>query len=102
LRAAVASGASEFAMSPGDQQRDFLPADVAAARIGAVALNANATGIINLCSGVPKTVTALVREWLQDWGAELRLNPGVYPYPDYEPRAFWGSTRKLDALLGTP
>jgi dTDP-6-deoxy-L-talose 4-dehydrogenase (NAD+) len=101
LRAAIASGASEFPMSPGDQQRDFLPIEIAAARIGAIALNSSAAGIMNLCSGVPKTVVTLVREWLQDWGAELRLNLGVYPYPDYEPRAFWGSTRKLDALLGT-
>ena len=101
LRAAVESGASEFPMSPGDQQRDFLPIETAAARISALALNAPGAGVVNLCSGAPRTVVSLVREWLQDWGAQLRLNLGVYPYPDYEPRNFWGSTRKLDALLGT-
>jgi dTDP-6-deoxy-L-talose 4-dehydrogenase (NAD+) len=101
LRAAIAAGASEFPMSPGNQQRDFLPIETAAAHIGALALNAPGAGIVNLCSGVPKAVAALVREWLRDWGAELRLNLGVYPYPDYEPMDFWGSTRKLDALLGT-
>ena len=102
LRAAVASGASQFPMSPGDQQRDFLPIETASVRLSALALDAPGAGVVNLCSGVPKSVATQVREWLQDWGAELPLNLGVYPYPAYEPHAFWGSTQKLDALLGTP
>lgn len=101
LRSAIESGASAFPMSPGDQQRDFLPIEIAAARMSALALDEPGAGIVNLCSGEPKTVVTLVRKWLQDWGAELRLDLGVYPYPDYEPLAYWGSTRKLDALLGT-
>jgi nucleoside-diphosphate-sugar epimerase len=100
LRAAVMSGAKQFAMSPGDQQRDFLPVETAAAQMSALALDVPDAGIVNLCSGVPKAVAALVREWLQDWGAQLHLDLGVYPYPDYEPQAFWGSTTKLHSLLG--
>jgi dTDP-6-deoxy-L-talose 4-dehydrogenase (NAD+) len=101
LRAAIASGAVEFPMSPGDQQRDFLPIEAAVAQLSALTLNAPDAGIVNLCSGVPKSVASLVHELLQGWGADLRLNLGVYPYPDYEPRDFWGSTQKLDTLLGT-
>jgi dTDP-6-deoxy-L-talose 4-dehydrogenase (NAD+) len=26
----------------------------------------------------------------------MALNLGHYPYPDYEPFRFWGSTRKLE------
>lgn len=99
LRAAVEAGATEFAMSPGDQLRDFLPIETAAAQLSTLAISAPAAGIVNLCSGVPITVNALVRRWLQDWGMEVRLNPGIYPYPDYEPQEFWGSSKKLDALL---
>jgi dTDP-6-deoxy-L-talose 4-dehydrogenase (NAD+) len=101
LRAAIESGATEFPMSPGDQQRDFLPIETAAAGMSTLALDEPGAGIVNLCSGEPKTVVALVRQWLQDWGAELHLGLGAFRYPDYEPRAYWGSTRKLDALLGT-
>lgn len=100
LRAAVAAGTTEFPMSPGDQLRDFLPIETAATHISTLLLNAPGAGILNLCSGVPITVAALVRKWLQNWGAELQLNLGVYAYPDYEPQEFWGSTRKLDTLLG--
>jgi nucleoside-diphosphate-sugar epimerase len=101
VRAAVADGAAEFPMSPGDQQRDFLPIETAAARLCALTLDASGTGIVNVCSGVPMTVAALAGKWIQELGANLRLNLGKYPYPDYEPLAFWGSTRKLDSLVGT-
>ncbi len=30
----------------------------------------------------------------------IGLNLGHYPYPDYEPMAFWGERHKLDGILG--
>ena len=99
LCAAVDAGTEEFPMSPGDQQRDFLPVESAAAHIAALTLGEPA-GIVNVCSGTPRTVVSMVREWSQKRNVDLRLKLGAYPYPDYEPLAFWGSTRKLDALLG--
>lgn len=99
LRAAIASGLTEFPMSPGDQLRDFLAIEEAATKLCALALNAPGAGIVNLCRGVPTTIAELVREWLRDWRANLNLKLGAYPYPDYEPIAYWGCTRKLNALL---
>ena len=99
LRAAIASGATEFPMSPGDQLRDFLPIETVAEKLVALTLNPRGLGIVNLCSGMPVTISALVRKWLDEWGAELQLKPGVYPYPNYEPREFWGSAQRLETLL---
>lgn len=99
LHAAVRRGDSHFPMSPGDQQRDFLPIDAAASHIAALALEAQ-TGHVNICSGTPITIHAMATRWLAQWGADIVLERGVYPYPDYEPFAFWGSTRKLHASLG--
>jgi len=99
LRAAVAAGMSSFAMSAGDQVRDFLPIETAAAHIVTVILNHANAGTINICSGQPATVTDTVRNWLQSWRTDITLNLGVYFYPDYEPFAFWGSTLRLNSLL---
>jgi dTDP-6-deoxy-L-talose 4-dehydrogenase (NAD+) len=99
LRAAVEAGAGEFAMSAGDQVRDFLPIETAAELISRCTVDAPAAGVVNLCSGIPTSVLAMVRERLQEWGTDLALNTGAYPYPDYEPKEFWGSTRKLVSLL---
>ena len=41
----------------------------------------------------------LVERWIADSGRTMRIEPGRYPYADHEPRAFWGSTTKLDAAL---
>ena len=99
LRNALATGAKEFPMSAGDQERDFLSVESAAARLTALALDSPGAGTVNLCSGNPKPVVLLVREWLQEWNEQIQLKLGVFPYPDYEPHTFWGSTQKLDALL---
>jgi len=47
-------------------------------------------GIVNICSGKPKSVRSLVEQWVSenDWNIQLEL--GYYPYPDYEPMEFWG------------
>lgn len=100
LRAAIAAGEMHFPMSPGDQQRDFLPIEAATDCLCSFALGPAHEGIINLCRGEPQTVISRVREWLKEWGADLRLDLGVYPYPDYEPHAYWGSSRKLESSLG--
>jgi dTDP-6-deoxy-L-talose 4-dehydrogenase (NAD+) len=100
LRAAVASGSGGFDMSAGDQIRDFLAIETAAAYIADLALNHANAGIVNVCSGQPTSVIDIVSRWLQEWDVEIVLNRGVYPYPDYEPFAYWGSARRLHFLLG--
>ncbi|HEV2110967.1 MAG TPA: NAD-dependent epimerase/dehydratase family protein [Gammaproteobacteria bacterium] len=102
LRTAIAERRSEFAMSAGDQLRDFLPVEKAAAHIREIALGKPGAGVVNICSGVPRAVSDIVQEWLRDWHAGIHIKLGVYPYPDYEPMAFWGSTQRLYSLLRTP
>ena len=99
LRSAIESGARRFAMSPGDQVRDFLAIERAAGMLADLAIDRSDAGVVNVCSGRPETVSDTVRGWLREWGADLELDLGALPYADYEPFAFWGSTRRLDALL---
>ncbi len=46
-------------------------------------------GAINICSGNPISVRKLVEHWLNENAWKIELNLGYYPYPDYEPMAFW-------------
>jgi nucleoside-diphosphate-sugar epimerase len=100
LRAAIARGDATFAMSRGDQVRDFQPIADAAEQIVTAALHPSGEGVFNICSGRPVAVVDLVQQWLRDWNARIELDRGVYDYPDYEPHAFWGDRRRFDALLG--
>jgi dTDP-6-deoxy-L-talose 4-dehydrogenase (NAD+) len=90
LRAAVAAGAPEFDLSGGEQVRDYLPVAEVARQLVARAVAAGDAGPVNVCSGRPTTIRRLVEGWVRDHGWRIQLNFGRFPYPDYEPFAFWG------------
>jgi len=95
LKAAVENGQDSFNMSGGEQLRDYLPIETAADILAHLAMLYHDIGVINVCSGQPVSVRRLVEGWLKSNNWSIRLNLGHYPYPDYEPMAFWGNPDKL-------
>lgn len=87
-----------FNMSGGEQIRDFLPVEKVAENIVSIALQNNVEGIINCCSGTPVRIKDLVKEYAESKNSSIKFNLGYYPYPDYEPMEFWGSTEKLNKV----
>lgn len=102
LNSAVARGDSEFPMSGGEQLRDYLPVEAVARHLVALACDGQHHGIVNVCSGRPVSVRALVEGWIGEHGWSITPAYGRYPYPDYEPMAFWGDARRLHELLSAP
>ena len=98
LDSAIAERRAEFDMSPGDQQRDYLPIESVAENFAKLVEHPECEGVVNCCSGKPVSVIELVERRLRERGAAMRLNRGRYAYPDYEPRAFWGVPAKLAKL----
>ncbi len=98
LDAAIGRGDASFPMSGGEQLRDYLPVETIADRLVRLALAKGAAGAFNICSGAPISVRRLVEERVAARGAEIALELGAYPYPDYEPMAFWGDGRKFASL----
>lgn len=96
LKCAVEQGEKNFNMSGGEQIRDYLPVSDVAKYLVALALTKNDGGVVNICSGKPISIRKLVEGWIQENGWSINLNLGYYPYPDYEPMAFWGVRNKLD------
>lgn len=96
---AIDEKAVSFDMSGGEQLRDYLPVQEVAYRISLLVSRPDIYGVINCCSGIPISVRRLVEGRITELNATLRLNLGVYPYPDYEPMAYWGRVGKLAALL---
>jgi nucleoside-diphosphate-sugar epimerase len=99
LQRALDSGATRFAMSGGEQLRDYLPVEEAADDLVRLTLARRDHGIVNVCSGKPISVRALVEEWLAAHGRSIELDLGRYPYPAHEPMAFWGDDTKLRHCL---
>ena len=95
LKRAVERGDRIFKMSDGEQLRDYLPISEVAKLLVSLAMAGRDNGVVNVCSGKPISVRKLVEGWIRENGWSIDLNLGHYPYPDYEPMAFWGNRDKL-------
>lgn len=101
LKEAMSRGDEVFNLSGGEQLRDYLPVEEVACLIVRLAIAKRDIGVINICSGNPVSVRGQVEQWLRKNNWNIKLNFGYYPYPDYEPMAFWGNKTKLDRFLAT-
>jgi dTDP-6-deoxy-L-talose 4-dehydrogenase (NAD+) len=90
----------QFNMSLGEQLRDYLPITCAAEYISKIACQNKQNGIINCCSGDPVSIRSFVEHFFEERDYKVKLNRGFYPYPEYEPFAFWGDTSKLKNVVG--
>lgn len=99
LRAAAEAQQPSFPMSGGEQLRDFLPVERVAEILCDLCDCPRNVGIVNVCSGQPRSIRALVEMWMRDNDWDMELGLGHYPYPSYEPMAFWGARQKLSETL---
>lgn len=99
LEKAIADGDEIFNMSMGEQLRDYLPVEKAAQHICKIVMQKDVQGIVNCCSGKPISVRRLVENYISAHDSNISLNLGYYPYPDYEPMAFWGDNTKLEKIV---
>jgi len=100
LDRALENRETTFKMSGGEQLRDYLPVEKVAEYIVKIAMQNKVRGIINCSSGKPISIRKFVENYLEKKQKSIHLNLGYYPYPDYEPMAFWGDNKKLKMALG--
>ena len=101
LKETVSKGEQVFNMSGGEQLRDYLPVEEIARQIVHMATSQRDIGVVNICSGKPVSVRKLVEQWIAQYNWDIQLNLGYYPYPDYEPMAFWGEPPAQDRQVNT-
>lgn len=99
LMAAIERRDASFKMSGGEQLRDYLRVEEVARLIVDLAILRSDAGIVNICSGRPTSVRSLVERLVLEQGSSIALQLGQFPYPDYEPMAFWGVRERIDSLL---
>lgn len=99
LEKSVSEGKKYFDMSLGEQIRDYLPVEIMAEKILKISLLKKNLGAINICSGNPIKVIDFVKSYIKEKNYDILPNPGAYPYLDYEPFEYWGSTKKYDETI---
>ncbi len=99
LLTAVESKQETFNMSGGEQVRDYMYGPEAAAKLAAISLQREVTGIINCCSGRPIMLKDMIQNFLQENHLSIALNLGFYPYLAHEPMQQWGQPTKMNLAL---
>ena len=89
LDAAIDRGDPTFNMSGGEQLRDYLTVEQVVKQLFQIFVQSEG-GISNVCSGEPISIRRLVEQRIAERNSVIKMNLGYYPYPDYEPMAFWG------------
>jgi len=83
FRTAARAG-EDFAMTLGEQVRDFIPVEEVASTLVHAAvrvdLSPGASCVKNLASGQPVTLRAFAEHWWAKWGAKGQLLFGAQPY----------------------
>lgn len=92
LDAAIDRGDTAFKMSGGEQLRDFLSVESASLQLARLIEQPKLQGSFNICSGQPMSVRSMVEDRLRQRSSSLSLELGHFPYPAYEPMAFWGES----------
>lgn len=98
LDMAINNGDREFKMSIGTQLRDYISINDVVDNIILSISNTNIQGVINCCSGNPRSILDLVVNRCKERGANIDLNRGFYKIPDYEPLDFWGIPAKINQM----
>jgi nucleoside-diphosphate-sugar epimerase len=88
-------------MTKGEQTRDFLYIDDLIESLISSVVSSNAVGeIINICSGIEKSVVEVAELVQQLSKAKMKLLVGALPYRENEIWQLYGSNEKAKRLLG--
>lgn len=86
LRTAALAG-EDFSLTAGEQIRDFIAVENVAARFLAALADPPPAGrprVINVGTGVPRSLRSFAEEWWHHFGAQGRLHFGAVPYRSSE------------------
>lgn len=83
-----------------DVQRDFIPVDDVATALEALAAARDATGLCNVCSGVPTRLGDLLEAMIAASGKAVATSADPARYRPHEPRIIVGDTARLRAWTG--
>ena len=99
LLAADKDGKKDFPFTSGKNKYDFIQIDLLGEMISAVVSQTKEYGIINCCSGVPRSLGEVVEAFIKDNHLSVRLKYGAFPDRPYDSPAVWGDPEKIRRIM---
>lgn len=95
LQRAIDKKDEEFFITDSNIKRDFIPVNEVARYILYLIFEKNLSGIINCCTGEPRSILDFATDYCKNKNSKIKIVPGKFPALNYEPQRFWGSTEKM-------
>jgi len=97
--AAEERGDKLFPFTTGKNKYDFISVKMLAEQIAACVLQDKVNGIINCCTGEPKSLAEQVEEFIRHNGFKIKLDYGKYPDRLYDSPGIWGDNTKIKKIM---
>ncbi|MBA2796621.1 NAD-dependent epimerase/dehydratase family protein [Streptococcus porcinus] len=92
-------GNKTFPFTTGKNQYDFINYENFCMLIGKIISQNKVNGIINASSGYPQTLASRVEDFISENNYHIKLEYGAFPDRQYDSKAIWGNTTKLEKIL---
>lgn len=90
-----------FPFTSGKNKYDFIHIDELSKQIVAASVQNEITGIINVCSGSPVSLSEKVENFIKEHNYDIKLEYGVFPDRPYDSPAIWGDNYNINKILST-
>lgn len=99
LQKAVSEGKKTFPFTSGKNLYDFISVEELAKQIVSATLQDQKNGIINVCSGKPKSLAEQVEWYIKENNLPIRLEYGKFPDRPYDSPGVWGDNSDIQNIL---
>ena len=99
ILSAAQAGKKSFPFTSGKNKYDFIQVDVLAKYIVAAISQREISGIINCCTGTPRSLSEVVEEFIKHEHLDVRLEYGAFPDRPYDSPGVWGDNTKIMDIL---
>ena len=99
LAQAELDGKKTFTFTSGKNLYDFIDVDELANMIVAASVQEEINGIINVCTGEPRSLADRVEQFLRDKNYKIKLDYGAFPDRPYDSPGTWGDATKIKQIL---
>ncbi|WP_297566529.1 NAD(P)-dependent oxidoreductase [uncultured Arcanobacterium sp.] len=96
---AAEDGKKTFPFTSGMNKYDFISVDELARQIAGTVCQDKIVGVINACSGTPRTLADRVESYIADNGLDIKLEYGAFPDRPYDSPGVWGDNSKINAIM---
>lgn len=99
LTQAERDGKTEFPFTSGKNLYDFITVQELARQITAASVQTEITGVINVCTGKPRSLAEQVEEYIADHHFAIRLKYGAFPDRPYDSPGVWGDAALINKIM---